>query len=188
MTTSAPTTPAHLMPSDWQGCDSCKLRVDPEIAQWLARHRIARFTDSAVGDVAKNSLEAAIRQASQLIMKSIPTKGLMDGTVFPSPGGEYHPIDGAYPVAQSNAGVLNPASRLGPIVGVAFYEGEQVLVIGPWFVSFNQLSSHGYLSEEEVQQLLAAVQQIDRSLYRLIRRKSQEAKRRYSQACTTPSA
>lgn len=186
MTTSP--TPVHPLPSNWQGVDSCKRRVDPEIAEWLTRHRIAHVADSAVGDAAKNSLEAAIRQTAQLIQKAIPTKGLVDGSVFPGPGSDDHPVDGVYPVVQSKAGILNPASRLGPMVGVAFYQGEQVLVIGPWFVTFNQLSSHGYLSEKEVQQLLAAVQQIDRSLYRLVRRKSQEARQRVSDASAAQSA
>lgn len=188
MSNQTPPTPAHPAPGNWKDFCACRDRLDPEIAEWLTRHRIAKVSDSAVGDAAKNSLEAAIRSAAQLIPKAIPTQGLVDGSVFPSPGSNHHPVDGVYPIVQSNAGVLNPASRLGPMVGVALYQGEQVLVIGPWFVTFNQLSSHGYLSEKEVQQLLAAVQKIDRSLYRVVRRKSQEAQKRLSDASAAKSA
>lgn len=163
----------------WKDFCACRDWLDPEIAEWLARHRIAKVNNSVVGDATKNSLEAAIRQTAQLIPKAIPTQGLVDGSVFPSPGGDHHPVDGTYPIAQSDAGVLHPAARLGSVVGVSFYDGEQVLVVGPWFMSFNQLSSHGYLSEDEVQQLLAAVHRIDRALYRVIRRKSLEARKRY---------
>lgn len=162
----------------WKDFCACRDRLDPEIAEWLNRHRIAQVADSLVGDASKNSLKAAIRQTAQLIPKAIPTKGIVDGSVFPRTGGDHHPVDGTYPIAQSDAGVLHPAARLGSVVGVSFYDGKQVLVVGPWFMSFNQLSSHGYLSEDEVQQLLAAVHRIDRALYRVIRRKSLEARKR----------
>lgn len=127
---------------------------------------------------AEDGLELAIRQAAQLINKAVPTKGIADGSVFPSPGDAYHPIDGAPVVAQGDAGVLRPFSSLWPMVGVGLYEGKHVLVVGPWFMSFDQLSLHGYLSEAEVQQLLAAVKKIDHGLYRVIRRKSIEAEAR----------
>lgn len=96
--------------------------------------------------------------------------------MFPGPGDAYHPVNGTSAIAQGEAGVLRPFSSLWPMVGVGFYEGKHVLVVGPWFMNFDQLSSHGYLSEEEVKRLLAAAQKIDRELYRVIRRKSQIAR------------
>lgn len=131
----------------------------------------------AVG--AEDGLKLTIRNAAQLILKAVPTQGIADGSVFPSPTDAYHPVDGTYPVAHSNAGILRPFASLWPMVGVSVYEGEQVLVVGPWFISFEQLSLHGYLSIEEVQQLQADAKKIEHGLYRVIRRKSAEIRAQY---------
>lgn len=130
---------------------------------------------NAVGAAAEDGLELAVRQAAQLIVKAVPTKGIADRSVFPCPADADHPVDGASPVPNGNAGVLSPFASLRPMVGVARYQGNDVLVVGPWFVSFDQLSLHGYLSEEEVQQLRAAAKKTGRDLYRVIRRRNKEA-------------
>lgn len=127
--------------------------------------------------LAEDGLELAVREAAQLILKAIPTKGIADGSVFPRPADAYRPVDGSSLVANRKAGPLPPATCLWPMVGVAIHEGQKVLVVGPWFFSFDQLCLHGYLDSDEVQRLLAAAEKIDRSLYRVLRRKNESVRR-----------
>ena len=130
---------------------------------------------------AEDGLEVAVREACQLILKAMPIEGIADGTVFPSPADAYHPVEGTDFVANSEAGVLAPFPCLRPMAGVAMYQGKQVLVVGPWFVSFDQLCLHGFLSSDEVTRLMAASKKIERDLYRVMRRKGQEARARVQQ-------
>ncbi len=130
---------------------------------------------SSVAGAAENGLELAVRQAAQLIVKTVGAQGFVNGAVLPGTTADDHPVDGASFVANGNARVLSPFARLTPMVGVCMHEGEQVLVIGPWMVPFDQLSLHGFLSVDEVQQLKAAAKKIERDLYRTIARKNAQA-------------
>lgn len=124
----------------------------------------------------EDGLELAVGEAAQLILKAVPTKGIADGTVFPRSTDAYRPVDGPSLVANRKSGPLPPATCLWPMVGVAIHEGQKVLVVGPWFFSFDQLCLHGYLDGDEVQRLLEAAEKIDRSLYRVLRRQNESAR------------
>lgn len=121
----------------------------------------------------KDGLELAVREAVQLIVKAVPTKGIADCSVFACPADGHHAVDGASLVANGKAGVLPPATGLWPMVGMAVHDGQKVLVVGPWFISIDQLCLHGYLDADEAKRLMTAAEKIDRALYRVIRRKNE---------------
>jgi hypothetical protein len=126
-----------------------------------------------VSELRKDGLELAVREATQLIVKAVPTQGIADCSVFACTADAHHAVDVSSLVANSQAGVLPPATGLWPMVGMAVHEGQKVLVVGPWFFSIDQLCLHGYLDADEAQRLVAAAEKIDRALYRVIRRKNQ---------------
>lgn len=126
-----------------------------------------------MSELRKDGLELAVREATQLIVKAVPTQGIADCSVFACTADAHHAIDVSSLVANSQAGVLPPATGLWPMVGMAVHEGQKVLVVGPWFFSIDQLCLHGYLDADEAQRLVAAAEKIDRALYRVIRRKNQ---------------
>lgn len=136
----------------------------------MEEQKVVRSGEAALS---KDGLELAVREAAQLIEKAVPVQGIADCSVFTCPADAYRAVDGASLVANGKAGVLPPATGLWPLVGVAIHEGQKVLVVGPWFVSFDQLCLHGYLDADEAQRLLAAAQKIDRALYRVLRRKNE---------------
>ena len=131
---------------------------------------------------AEDGLELAVRQSAQLIVKAVGAQGFVNGAVLSGAAGDDHPVDGASFVANGHAGVLAPSDSLAPMVGVCLHNGEQVMVIGPWLVSFDQLSLHGFLSEQEVQQLKAAAKTVERDLYRVLARKNAQIRADYDAA------
>lgn len=132
---------------------------------------------SAVAGPAEDGLELAVGQSVQLITKAMTTKSLVKGAVLSGAAAEDHPVDMAGFVAHGNARVLPPLAALTPMVGMCLHEGEQVLVVGPWMVPLDQLSLHGFLSEQEVGQLSAAAKRVERDLYRVISRHNAAAVR-----------
>ena len=131
---------------------------------------------------AEDGLELAVRQSAQLIVKAVGAQGFVNGAVLARTAGDDHPVDGASFVANGHAGVLAPSDSLAPMVGVCLHNGEQVMVIGPWLVSFDQLRLHGFLSEQEVQQLKAAAKTVERDLYRVLARKNAQIRAAYDAA------
>lgn len=122
----------------------------------------------------EDGLKGAVRQSAKLIAKVMLAKGFVYGTVLSGTAGEDGPVDGASFVANGNARVLPPQPCLEPMVGVCMYQGEEVLVVGPWLLAFDQLSQHGFLSHEEVQQLKAAAKRVSRDYWRVISRKNEQ--------------
>lgn len=152
----------------WDGFDSCARRADG--APWETS---TPAPDSARGDcIAEDGLELAVRQAAQLIVKAISAQGFVNGAVLARAAGDDRPVDGASFIANGHARVLAPSDSLTPLCGVCLHQGEQVLVIGPWLVSFDQLSAHGFLSEQEVSQLRLAARIVGRDFHRTLSRKN----------------
>lgn len=126
----------------------------------------------ATAHSAEDGLEVAVGQTAKLIAKVMCAKGFVYGTVLSGTAAEDHAVDGASFIANGHARVLPPFPCLEPMAGVCLYEGQEVLVIGPWLVTFDQLCTHGFLSEVEAQQLKTAARRVSRDFYRVLQRKN----------------
>lgn len=125
---------------------------------------------------AENGIELAIAQALQLIVQAVTAQGGVDGPMFEGSAGCHHAVKVTRFIADGDTGVLPSFAGLWPMVGVARHNDKKVLVVGPWFISFDQLCLHGFLCEEEAQRLLAAAEKIDRALFRVLCRKNESTR------------
>lgn len=127
---------------------------------------------------AEDGMELAVKEAAQLILKTMTAKGFMNGAQLSATASDDETVNGTGFIADGKAVLCKPFNLLNPMVGVCREKGEYVLVVGSWMVPFEQLRVHGFLSEDELQRLKESVKKVARDLFKQQRRFAQLVERK----------
>ena len=132
-------------------------------------HAVQPQATAGQGALAASHIDAeelSIEEAAGLVVKTFAQQSFVEGAQLAASAGVHDAVDGARLVLDGDGMDLN-TGLCRPLLGVCIQGGEYVFVIHPRFYTFDELRSHGFLSDEDVRVLRYAADRVRRQSNRL---------------------